>query len=260
MNNRQKIRKTIIIVMFFFFPITITWLSPVIPLLYAGFVGFISPASIPPHAVVFFGVFTGAAIIFVLQFIISLFLGRAFCGFACSAGGLQECLMRVSEKKIKSSKISIIKYFIWVPWLIGIIGGFVWAGGIREVDFFAGTVDNYIFLFAPYRYIIYFGVILLITTLHLLVGKRAFCHSMCWMSPFLIIGTKISQWLKLPRLRLKAIKENCNGCGICTRKCGMSLSVKEMAQCGDMRNAECILCGECVDACPKKAIVYSFRK
>lgn len=244
MKKRQRIRRSIIIIMFLFFPITITWLSPVIPLIYS----------------VFIGVLTGAAIIFLLQFLTSLFLGRAFCGFVCSAGGLQECLLRASDKKIKSHKISIIKYFIWAPWLIVIIAGFVLSGGIQQVDFFAGTVDNWIFLFAPYRYMIFFGVILLITILHLLVGKRAFCHSMCWMAPFMIIGTKISQWLRLPRLHLKPVKDNCNGCNICTRICVMSLDVKEMVLSENMADAECILCGECVDACPKKAIEYSFKR
>jgi len=44
------------------------------------------------------------------------------------------------------------------------------------------------------------------------------------------------------------------------KKCPMSLDVKQMVECGDMKNTECVLCGECIDYCPKKAIVYSFKK
>ncbi len=40
----------------------------------------------------------------------------------------------------------------------------------------------------------------------------------------------------------------------------MSLDVKEMVQKENMKNAECILCGECVDTCPKKAIGYSMKR
>ena len=241
-KTRQRIRRTIIIIMFFSFPITITWLSPVLPVLYAGF-----------------GVLTGAAIIFLLQLLSSLFVGRAFCGFICSAGGLQECLMRVSEKNIQNRKISKIKWFVWTPWLILTIVGFVVAGGIHGVDFFAGTVDNYMFLTAPYRYMIFFGVVTLITMLHLLVGKRAFCHSVCWMAPFMIIGMKVSDWLRLPRLRLKPDKDSCTGCSLCSKKCPMSLDVKTMVETANMKNSECILCGECVDVCPKKSISYTFK-
>jgi len=244
MNKRQNVRKAIIIGMFFLFPITITWLSPALPVIYASV----------------YGVLTGAAVIFFLQFLTSLFLGRAFCGYVCSVAGLQECMMRISDKKIKNNKINIIKYIIWLLWIITIIVFFVRAGGVNEIDFFAGTVDNWIFLFAPYRYIIYFGVILLIAVLHLTVGKRAFCHCVCWMAPFMIIGTKVSDWLKLPRLRLKSIHKSCIGCKQCSKKCPMSLDVKTMVDNINMKNSECILCGECIDICPKKAIKYSFKK
>ncbi|MCL2717475.1 MAG: 4Fe-4S dicluster domain-containing protein [Lachnospiraceae bacterium] len=242
MNKRQSIRKAIIIGMFFLFPITITWLSPALPVIYAGFGGIIS----------------GAIIIFFLQFLISIFLGRVFCGYVCSAAGLQECMMRVSEKRITNPKINIVKWFIWVLWIITIIIFFILAGGINEVDFFAGTVDNWIFLFAPYRYMIYFGVILLIAGLHLLVGRRAFCHSVCWMAPFMIIGMKVSDWLRLPRFRLKSNKDICIKCNQCTKICPMSLDVMAMVESENMKNSECILCAECIDICPKKSIEYTF--
>lgn len=39
----------------------------------------------------------------------------------------------------------------------------------------------------------------------------------------------------------------------------MSLEVMDMVQGENMYNNECILCGECVDACPKKAITYALK-
>ena len=66
MSKRQTIRKAIIIFMFFLFPITITWLSPAMPVLYAAFAG----------------VVVGAIIVFILQFLTSLFLGRHFAGMS----------------------------------------------------------------------------------------------------------------------------------------------------------------------------------
>jgi len=206
----------------------------------------------------FFGVLTGAAIIFMLQFLSSLFFGRAFCSYICMSTGFDECLKNISYKGIKSSKIDIIKYFIWIPWLLTIVVSFILAGGIKEVDFFAGTVDNWIFLIAPYRYMIYFGVVLLIIILNIFVGRRAFCHSVCWMAPFMIIGTKLSGLLRLPRLRLKSTKDSCISCNQCNKKCPMSLDVKAMVENVNMKNSECILCGECVDICPKSAISYCF--
>ena len=244
MSKRQQIRKGITLLMFFLFPITITWLSPALPLIYA----------------IFGGVLTGAAMIFILQFISSLFLGRAFCGYLCIGSGIHECLKCIGDKEIKNPKIRFIKYIIWIPWLLAIIYFFIKTGGINQVDFFAGTLHNYMFLTASYRYIIYFGVILLITLLHISVGKRAFCYTVCWMSPFMVIGTKMSELLRLPRLRLKANQDTCINCNLCTKKCPMSLDVKSMVLNNNMKNSECILCGECVDVCPKGVLEYIFKK
>jgi len=244
MSKRQRVRKAIIIIMFFLFPITITWLSPAMPVIYAGFGG----------------ILTGAVIVFLALFLVSLFFGRVFCGYVCSAGGLQECLIPASDKLVKGTKINIIKYVIWLAWGISVIAMFVQAGGVKEVDFFAGTADNWIFLTDPYRYAIYFGVILGIVVLNLIVGKRAFCHSVCWMAPFMIFGTKVSVLLRLPRLRLKQDKDSCIGCNQCSKKCPMSLDVKAMVEAANMKNPECILCGECADICPKKTISYTLKK
>jgi ferredoxin len=40
----------------------------------------------------------------------------------------------------------------------------------------------------------------------------------------------------------------------------MSLEVNKMVQNQSMENPECILCGTCVDVCPRKAIKYNFGK
>ena len=241
MNRRQNIRKTVIIGMFFTFPITIAWMSPAMPIIYG-----------------FSGIVAGATIVFLLHFLIALFLGRAFCGFVCPGGGLSECLMQINDNRMKNSKLRAIKYIIWVLLVIATIFSFMWAGGISEVDFFAGLEDGWIFLFAPYRYAIYFGV-LLGALAFVPLGKRSFCQCACWVAPFMIIGTTVSNWLKLPRLRLKSNKDICNGCSLCSKKCPMSLDVKAMVETANMKNSECILCGECIDICPKKSISFTFK-
>ncbi|MFP4345167.1 MAG: 4Fe-4S binding protein, partial [Anaerolineales bacterium] len=58
--------------------------------------------------------------------------------------------------------------------------------------------------------------------------------------------------------RLQANSEACIRCNRCSRACPMSLDVQGMVQEGAMENAECILCGSCVDTCPKQVIHYTF--
>jgi NAD-dependent dihydropyrimidine dehydrogenase PreA subunit len=132
-------------------------------------------------------------------------------------------------------------------------------GGIDEIDFLAGLEGGWIFLLAPYRYAIYFGVLLLALVLQVTLGKRSWCQCVCWIAPFMIMGTKVSDWLKLPRLRMKADKDTCTGCKLCSKKCPMSLDVKAMVESANMKHSECILCGECADICLKKSITYAFN-
>ena len=239
--RRQKIRKAVVVGTFLLFPIVIFYFSPYLIILGA-----------------MEGVVAGSVIMFSLQFLLSLFWGRSICGYVCPVGGLQECLMLANDKKAKGSKRNIIKYCLWAPWIIAIVVLFIRAGGISEVNFFYHTTNG-VSLYEPFTYMIYYGVLLLVAVLALTAGKRAFCHCVCWMAPFMVIGTKVSDWLKLPRLRLKSDKRNCTGCSRCSDKCPMSLDVKKMVENGSMKNSECILCGECIDTCPKKAITYSFK-
>ena len=241
MIKRQKIRHGVIIISFTLFPIVIFFFSPYIVILGA-----------------MIGVIAGSVIMFSIQFLLSLFLGRALCGYGCPVGGLEECLIYANDKKIASRKYDYIKYCLWIPWLIAILVLFIRAGGIKNMDFFFHTING-VSLNEPFTYSIYYGVVFLIVILSLILGKRAFCHCVCWMAPFMVIGTNIASWLKIPRLHLNSDKAKCINCKKCSEKCPMSLDVMYMVENEKMANSECILCGECIDSCPKKVISYTFK-
>jgi polyferredoxin len=76
----------------------------------------------------------------------------------------------------------------------------------------------------------------------------------------MVIGRRISIFLKIPRIRLKTERSNCIKCKRSSEKCPMSLDVMQMVEKEKMENSECILCGECIDNCTKKAIKYTFAK
>jgi len=110
----------------------------------------------------------------------------------------------------------------------------------------------------PPWFIVYYVIIALFLGLALLFGRRASCHYICWMAPFMILGCRIRNLLKWPALRLRADFQKCIKCSKCTEVCSMSLQVQQMVESGSMEDPECILCGECVDTCPKDVIRYSF--
>ena len=76
----------------------------------------------------------------------------------------------------------------------------------------AGSPDRPI-LFA---YMIYYVVIGLFVGLAVLVGRRAGCHTICWMAPFMMIGRWLRNRAGWPSLRLVANAASCADCKKCT--------------------------------------------
>ena len=239
--KRQNSRKLILISAMLLFPITIYYLSP-----YVIIQGAIE------------GIITGSFIVFLAMLISSVFLGRLFCGYLCPAGGIQECAMLINGKNPKQGWKNNIKYVIWLVWIIGVITCFIFSKQGVTVDFFYLT-DHGVSVSNIYRFIIYYGVVSLIFIPCVVFGKRIFCHYFCWMAPFMVIGSKFGKLLHIKSLRLEANKNACVNCHVCDKNCPMSLNVAEKVQIEKMDDKECILCGACVDSCPKKAIVYKFK-
>jgi ferredoxin-type protein NapH len=240
--KRQTIRKATILISFLLFPLTIFYFSPFLIILGASE-----------------GIITGSFIIFSLMFLTSLFFGRAYCGWVCPGAGLQESCMLVNGKNNKGGWRKWIKYLIWIPWVLIIATVLISSGRVISIDFLYQTWYG-ISMHNPFEWIIYYSVILLIVVLSFVGGKRSFCHSACWMAPFMVIGQYLRRILKIPGLRLKTEPEKCIGCHLCTKKCPMSLNVLELVKKGSITDIDCILCGECVDVCPKHVIHFTWKQ
>jgi len=168
----------------------------------------------------------------------------------------------VNNRRI-GRRTDFVKWIIWVPWVSLIVMAAVRAGGYRILDLLYGTVNGISVAGSADRpiiaaYVVYFAVVALFFGLPLAFGRRASCHAVCWMAPFMITGRALRNTIAWPSLRLQADTAACIKCGHCAAECPMSLDVDAMVGTGHMEHAECILCGKCVDGCPKKAIRYTF--
>lgn len=231
----QKIRKAALLVSMLVFPVTLNYFSPYL----------IVQGS-------FAGVASGSFLLFAGLFLTSLVFGRAFCGWICPAGALQKACGELNGKPT-GPKQNRIKYWVWAPWVASIAAGFASAGGIKQVQPFYFT-DYGISVSNNYAYITYFLVVGLIAGTALLFGRRSFCHSLCWMAPFMVLGSRIKNKLGCPSLHLEAAVSKCVSCKSCDKACSMSLPVSQMVMKGQMDHDECILCRNCVDGCHKDAI------
>lgn len=166
-------------------------------------------------------------------------------------------MCRVRDVRVRRRWASWIKYAIWGPWLILIATLAIRSGGLTRVEFTYETWHG-ISVSSWQALIVLALVVALVTGLALLVGRRGFCHTVCWIAPFMILGRIIRDRLRLPGLRLRANPSACISCGMCTRGCPMSLDVQAMVAEGSMTNRECILCAGCADRCPKDVISLRF--
>jgi ferredoxin-type protein NapH len=238
--NGLRIRKVLTILMFALFPVIYYYFSPYLVIMGASE-----------------GIIAGDVIVFSSLFVSSLFLGRAFCGWVCPAGAMQELCSRIRNSSFKNGKRNWIKYAIWGPWIAVIIAMFVQVGKIRAVNPLYQTYYG-LSITGVGSAIMFLAIAGLFAGIALSTGKRGTCHTVCWIAPFMIIGRKIRNTVNYPALQIEADNSKCVNCMMCTRSCSMSLNVNGMVQSGSMENAECILCGNCVDNCPKGAIKYSF--
>lgn len=239
--RRQRTRKALLFISLLLFPLTLYYFSPYLIVMGTSE-----------------GIISGSFIVFGLMLLSALFVGRFWCGWGCPAGGLQEFGACVNNNPAPGSQFNWIKWIlIWIPWISIIAIMAVRTGGYHAVDPFYDlegglTVDQ------PFWYPTYYVVIALFLGLALAFGRRAGCHYICWMAPFMIIGRRLRNIFRWPALRLQAEPDRCADCLTCTQNCPTSLDVNQMVRSGDMENDECILCGTCVDGCPKEAIRFSF--
>jgi ferredoxin-type protein NapH len=240
MKTRQKVRRALIFASFALLPVTLYYFSPVMSL--AGTAQ---------------GIVTGSLLVFAAQFLLSLFVGRLFCGWACPVGGLQEAAALARGRRVNRRRIGWIKWVIWAPWIAGAVFLAVRAGGFSRVDFSWQTWHGISVGELP-GLIAYVAVVALFLVLSLTIGRRAGCHTICWMAPFMIIGRKARNVLAWPSLGLAARRDACTQCGACTKACPMSIDVQAMVAASDMESSDCILCGSCVDGCPRNVIRYRF--
>ncbi len=240
--NRQKKRLVFTVLMTILFPVIFYYLSPYL---------IIQGASQ--------GIIAGDVLTFIGLFVSSLFFGRAWCGWLCPGGATQELCMRVNNKAFNGKKRNLIKYLIWAPWIAIVVVLFIHAGGIKAVNPLYQTWKGVSVQDLPSA-VMFLAIAGAIATFALVAGKRAVCHSFCWIAPFIVIGTKIKSAVGYPSLHLEADKSKCLNGRQCSGKCPMSIDVAEMVQKENMTNTECISCGSCVDICPKGAIKFSYTR
>ncbi|MDD5220844.1 MAG: 4Fe-4S binding protein [Candidatus Bipolaricaulis sp.] len=184
---------------------------------------------------------TAYLLLVLLPVVLTLFVGRVYCGYICPYGALQELFhIRAWAPKIPARWrriVGLVKYAVLVYLVIHVLATRteIWQ-----------DMTPFRALFALGGTPLTIGLAAGFAVLSLFVW-RPFCEVLCPLGALLSLVSRVSVF------RLEA-DVSCVSCGACTAKCPATT-----CEGGRIHSADCYLCGECVRTCGPKSLRLRLR-
>lgn len=193
-------------------------------------------------------------------FIFGSIFGRFVCGWLCPFGLLQDLFHKIPlfRKRKQLPFHKVLKYGKYLV-LFGLVfagSAFLFTGFVKIPAFCkflcpSGTFMGAIPLLGANEGLrtqisgLFYWKLGLLLFLVLLSVKiyRPFCQYLC------PLGAVYGWFNRFSLVQIQWNKEGCTSCMACKRACPVNLSPEEISV-----SAECIKCGQCVDACPEKCL------
>lgn len=228
-----------------------------------------------PWPVLFGGVATAFLVYLGTFFLWGLVFGKAFCGWICPLGFLQDLLTRIRElsgingsrfRWVTRDRFQWVKYALLALLILLPMGiGNSLAGlpkftpdlavpfcqicpGKPVIPLFQGDTSHFFIDFSSITKIILSSLSMIIAGLFLVGSflKRRFLCAFCPMAGLLSLFDRIGF------IGLKKQGESCTRCGNCFRSCPME--IREIADLRDRKHMvtqDCMLCLRCIEVCPE---------
>lgn len=188
-------------------------------------------------------------------------IGRGWCSWVCFYGGWEEGFSHVAKKRkinllSKNKEIREFQFGFLAFIVLASIGAMSavyceWFCPFKLVTEFnpMNTIPNLI------AGVIFIGLFLgLVVILPILTKRRTQCSSLCPFGAF----ASLTDGLSIFRMKIDTAK--CKGCLKCASVCPFgAIDIKTIQEKKGRPELTCAKCGECIQACPEKAISYSFR-
>lgn len=188
-------------------------------------------------------------ILLAVLLVLTVLLGRFFCGYVCAFGFVGDVLYKLSsavQKKLGVSLpavplkveriLSFGKYVVLVVECALILAGFTMAINANSPWTAYSSVTGLMFS----RITIVGGILLALIVVGMPWKERFFCEYLC------PLGAVFSLMPTLPTGRMRRERPKCiKGCARCRDNCPVSIEPT-----GRVLAGECIMCGRCAEVCP----------
>ena len=184
----------------------------------------------------FLGVFEAATIHYVVAKIFGpLLFGRGWCGYACWTAMVLDFLPYKQPKEPRK-KLGFLRYITFGLSLAFVSALFLLqVKHLEQIMFWSFLIGNVLYYATGIGLAFAFK------------DNRAFCKYLCPVTVFL----KPASYFSL--MRITVDQDKCVSCGKCKQVCPMNVDMLNPSRKRE-NGTECILCMNCVDACPKGAV------
>jgi len=212
---------------------------------------------------------------FINFFILFVILNKAFCGWICPLGTIQELIYRLGRKlgrplhSLKPYQTGKVRPIKWLM-LVGLVMALPLMAGLGVTphetgDAFcevcpsrvitsmaAGTTEELAVGTSSFTDTV-FGAIRAFLVGFIIIAALAVRQPFCRICPMLSLHALFRR-LSLTRL-VKVQNDHCEKCGICTKACPMDIPEIWTEHGSKAFNEDCILCGRCAEYCPQDSVI-----
>lgn len=197
-------------------------------------------------------------VLLLLSILVTLVVGRFFCGWACHVVAYQDACawllgkLRLRPRAIRSRLLMALPFLaafdmFLLPTLLR-----WWSGGERPGlvahfftadlwESFPGLTIGALTFFVDGFLVVWF------------LGAKGFCTNACPYGALFAVAGRAAPG----RIR---VNDDCEGCGHCTAVCTSNVRVhEEVARFGQVVDPGCMRCMDCVSSCPKDALAFAFQ-
>jgi len=234
---------------------------PIALLVSLGFLGFYvggcpCPIGALQNSFIYFRDVAGHMVVYLqlaIVVVMTLLVGRVFCGWVCPMGAVQYFLYRRKKGRkprafdVTPEQHSILRWskygFLVILIVLVILTG---QPVFQDIDPFKPLFNLEFSLGLP----LVFLIILAIASV--LIGFP-FCKYVCPLGAFL----GLLQPLSVFKIRFT---DSCTNCGLCSRVACQYGAIERGDTCPTINQMECVRCGECVSKCPCGAITLTAKR